>query len=469
MGLAQNHFSSGELESMARAMLTDCRPGFKANYGIHAPCPAHRETEPSFYYNPETDSGYCFGCAWSGDIIAMFNVLHGRDEQDSEGFREFFERFAPNALTGGGKRQQAVRGPRSWEPRSAGPRPELWMQKAGEFVAKRAADLQADSAALDMLAEWGITAETAALCRIGWVPENRFYKFTAWGLPYAENEKGRERCLYAPQGFVFPCYQRGELVRIKIRAHAPAEGEERYRALQGGGNGYGVWGDPAWRVWVIVETERDAMLLWQELKNYQIGAMATGAATNVPDAYAHRVLASADCIVNALDNDAAGARRSWSFVYDESAFRWSGTYPHCLRWLVPSCVGKDVGDLVRAGVDVWSWLQAGLPPHILQACEAAAQRIPTAKTHTGQKAPSVPDVLPFPEPARIAASMGDDARYAYTDAYDTAQKHSLMLRRSNGRYHVVYAAGAQPYKDADKYVQSLLDDNALHDRLEGVV
>ncbi len=79
------------------------------------------------------------------------------------------------------------------------------------------------------------------------------------------------------------------------------------------------------------------------------------------------------------------------------------------------------------------------------------------------------DSLPACFTVCVTAGMNDGASYAYTDAYDTAQKHSLMLRRANGRYQVIYASGAEPYKDADRYVQSLLDDNALHGKLAGAV
>lgn len=39
-------------------------------------CPFHEEKTPSFVIYLETNSAHCFGCLWSGDVIAFYQKLH---------------------------------------------------------------------------------------------------------------------------------------------------------------------------------------------------------------------------------------------------------------------------------------------------------------------------------------------------------------------------------------------------------
>ena len=139
--------------------------------------------------------------------------------------------------------------------------------------------------------------------------------------------------------------------------------------------GYAVFGAASWKVWFVVETERDGMALWERLAPYGIGVMATGSAAMPPDARAHALLAASDCVVVALDNDAAGRAASWRFSADPSRFAWDGTYPQAVRWLVPREAGKDPGDLAAleaagAPLSLREWALAGLPAHVRAALRA---------------------------------------------------------------------------------------------------
>ena len=221
--------------------------------------------------------------------------MNGYGEGDPEGFKAFFELYCPDALKGGKQGERPIRKvsvPRKWEPRAKEPSPALWREKAREFVEKRNAEMLRNAEGLALLERWGITAKTAETVMLGWNPKDAFYPVTKWGLPYAENDKGRERCVWIPAGLVIPCFQRDAagksvLKRIKVRVSDPELAKTRkYVHVTGGEPCYGVWGRPEWRIWVVVETERDAVLLWQELGKYGIGAMGTGSASNQPDPYA---------------------------------------------------------------------------------------------------------------------------------------------------------------------------------------
>lgn len=338
---------------------------------VSARCPWHEERTPgAFWYYADRDYARCYSCGRGGDLLDVFCAVEGMEERSAEAFKAFFERFAPDVLHGGAPRVRKTPVPRrnEWRPREIMPLAADWRAGAMSWV-KKCAERLNESDCVRLLA-WGITPETARACRIGVQPEDRFVPFTHWGLPYAENAKGNERCIHLPAGLVFPVFSLdGELLRVKVRLDHPKDTDPKYKAIVGGvPTCYGIWGDRDVRVWFVVETERDAMLLRQELAPYGIGAMATGSASHAPDDVAHSILSAADCVVNALDNDAAGIAASWGFDPDAPRFSWNLAYPHCLRWPVPLMLGKDPADLVGK-LPIADWALSALPPYILRDCE----------------------------------------------------------------------------------------------------
>ncbi len=451
MGLAKEYLSISERDRIARELLSDAKPAAE-NRRFTSACPFHLETTPggAFWYDPEKDQAVCYSCGNFGDLIDIYCVVNGYAEGQPEGIRAFLERYVPERDRKVGNKtkesERAVSAPKEWTPKRTVPSPESWREKATEFVDKRNADLMDNKEALALLARWGIKPETAARVKLGWNPEKRFYRYTAWGLPYAENATGRERCIHAPAGLVIPCYQREEgrhvLKRVKIRCSDPdAAAKQRYVALVGGEECYAVWGDPAWKIWVVVETERDAVLLWQELARYGIGAMGTGSAGKAPDPVSHAILSRADCIVNALDNDRAGAKASWKWLPDHR-FAWS-VYPHAIRWLVPSVIGKDVGDLPAAGIGIWEWLRDGLPSYIRREAERNATRKRL-------------NYRPFPAPEDLSCMLSEKGMEFYVDAYGFAKKYGLLYAINEDDIVIKYQEGFDPYLDADQYVAMLL-------------
>lgn len=448
MGFAINFLSTSERERIAQELLSQVQPAAPGRR-FTAACPFHSEKTPggAFWYAPELDSFRCYSCDAHGDLIDIFCAVNGYDEGSSEGFKAFLERFAPDQL-GKGRRETSRRpsAVRSWEPWRPEPSPELWREKAAAFVSACTKELFEHPETLAMLSRWGITADTAAKVGLGWNFKQRFYPYSKWGLPYAENKNGRERHIYAPEGLVVPCYQRDEngnrvLKRIKIRCSNVEEVEKtrrRYRALDGGEPCYGIWGLPSWKIWVIVETERDAVLLWQELNKFEIGAMGTGSATNAPDPQAHAILSAADCIVNALDNDHAGHSKSWKWNQD-ARFAWT-EYPHALRWLVPSVIGKDVGDLPGAGIGVWEWLREGLPASVLRDAERNARRPRQSR-------------MAFPE---TLEGLSELEEAVYADILTHAEEYGLCFRFRGAHLCVEYVPGVVPHLDAAAFYEGVI-------------
>ena len=341
---------------------------------IWAHCPWHEESTPggAFSYSPEKDVATCLSCGQSGDLIAIYSALHGYGLDSSDGFREFRDKYAGDA----GRRPVPAAGGRpakqEWSPKETGTAPADWHEKGALFVAHSCERLEKNTDVQAQLAAWGITMETARLCRIGWNDRDKAVPRAAWGLPEMISENtGKPKKIWLPEGLVLPMYSGGTLVKIKIRrpkAETSWGADLRYWEVPGGENKrFHTYGRPQWTAWVLVETERDAALIWQETRGLHVGAMGLGGATKRPTTEAAEILRRADVILVALDADKAGAENCWKF--------WAGEFPQAIRWPVPPSMGKDVGDAVRDhGLDVAAWVRSGIPGHVLRRLDKAASR-----------------------------------------------------------------------------------------------
>ena len=96
------------------------------------------------------------------------------------------------------------------------------------------------------------------------------------------------------------------------------------------------------------------------------------------------LLQAADCILCALDTDAAGGRAAWRF--DPERFGWDVTYPQAIRWPVPACFGKDRADMVGK-YSLTAWALAGLPGYIRDRAESSLLRSQGAAVPVAADAP----------------------------------------------------------------------------------
>ena len=369
MAIALETLGPAACERIVRELVT-VHDNRSAGRRLCIACPWHDERTPgACWYDQERDRAVCYSCNHFGDLADIFCAVGGYAEGSREGLAAFLAAYAPQAArpaSSGGSGAKRERPPLpAFSGRDAAPPTATWAEGCGEWLRQCAQALTPER--LERLRRWGLSEATARACAVGYNDRDRFVPFTRWGLPYAENKNGRERCIVLPEGYVFPAFRARQLQRVKIRAEHPREGEPRYRAVVGGDPaGYAVFGAASWKVWYVVETERDGMALWERLAPYGIGVMATGSAAMPPDARAYALLAASDCVVVALDNDAAGRAASWRFLADPSRFAWDGTYPQAVRWLVPCEAGKDAGDLAAleaagAPLSLREWALAGLP------------------------------------------------------------------------------------------------------------
>jgi hypothetical protein len=336
-------------------------------------CPFHSERTPSFSYRPDEDKFHCFGCKQSGDLIDLFEHLNGYAEGD--GFMAFRERFAPDGRLDPRRESKPARpsGPPPWAPRPVQEVPASWCVKAESFVAHSQERLAANAETLEWLAGRGISAETAKACRLGWNDKDKYPPRSMWGLPKECNQAGRERKIWLPEGLVIPWARHGEIVKIKIRRPHPEDGpasmrEVKYYGVRGNAGCFSVYGRPKPGmpvVAVVVESELDAVLLWQELRHLGVVILAAPAGSK-PDRVETDLLLGADLVLLSLDvakfelaegdkEEKAGPMASAWFLEH---------FPNAVRRPVPPSMGKDHGEAVAAGLSMRDWFEAALPSHV---------------------------------------------------------------------------------------------------------
>jgi DNA primase len=275
--------------------------------------------------------------------------------------------------------------PPAWTPDPAVIPPELWRTKGVAVVTHCEAELAKQTTVLQWLCARGISNEAARKYRLGFHVVAKggaaYRPLSAWGLNGPRKPDGRESCLALLPGLVIPYFNAdGELNKLKVREFEGVSWPEwaagdKYREIKGSNQRYSVYGQGR-DVVVVVETELDAMLLAERVGDIA-ACVSTGSAQRRPDATATELLRAARLVLNALDADAAGAKAAWSW--------WAQEFPNARRWPVPKNLGKDPGDLARAGVDVRLWVMAGVRRHAPALLAAA-----TPVTDRSKDAPYAP-------------------------------------------------------------------------------
>jgi len=360
MGIAEKKLSASERRDIALALIPDAKD--QGNGRIQALCPFHADTNPSFYYCYAEDWYRCYGCDERGDLCRLFSRLNNLN--DSDGFVEFSRRYMGGLPKGGKGRhgyeapalpRQTPGGPK-FTPGDPPPASVIWQARARKFAdyAHEQLFLPANSAALAYLRGRGLTDETIRAYSLGWNPKDYFRPRQAWGMSAEKKPNGQWRHLRLAMGWVIPTIVDGTVRRLKIR-QTPEELQRnpqaaKYLQVPGGGQGTWIIG-PGRRVFVLVETEFDALLVIQAAGDL-VGAVPLGSASARPDKDALPILRDASLLIDALDSDEAGAKNAgW----------WVEQFPrNHERCPIPD--GKDIGEYVKAGGDLRTWVLACLPP-----------------------------------------------------------------------------------------------------------
>ncbi len=372
---------------------------------LAGPCPlCGGEDRFRVWPDKEPDKGgswWCRQCGRGGDGIAFAREIGGYS------YREACELVGRKLDASAPKRRRYLRPPLSpaaptsvgaaLHPRTCPPPPPEWRFKAAELLAEAYAALQDDPAALERLqATRGITPATAALFGLGLLrPESGrdccFSSRAKWGLPPANGRK-RPDLLWLPRGLVIPCLvpvlppaalsgvsttpvadtappaAPGEVIRLRIRR--PAGDYEtgygsKYFVVPGSSTAPLLRWQAEHLALVVVESELDAILLWQEI-GAVAGVLALGSSSARPDPAAAAALESTQSILLAFDNDPAG---------QSAAKQWSDWFWHAEPLRLPEGV-KDPGEYYQAGGDLAAWVIAALPSPLR---DLARRRLAAAK------------------------------------------------------------------------------------------
>jgi hypothetical protein len=259
---------------------------------------------------------------------------------------------------------------------TASPSP-IWIEHAEKFVAWCHEQLLANPEQLAYLAARGISKAATISCRLGWNPKDTYRQRESWGLPTELDSKtDRPLRLWLPAGLVIPVYRNGVLQRVRVRRPASERAKflpkRKYHRIPGSSITTMILGESS-RAFAVVEAELDAVAIFSATPDL-VGAVSIETLEGNLDAEAAAILAQALVILDALDADDPTTP-----ALQRALAKWSATFPRHLRWPVP--VGKDPGEAVKSGVNLRTWILAGLPPVFTVGSGAA--EIPGQSTFSG--------------------------------------------------------------------------------------
>jgi DNA primase len=231
------------------------------------------------------------------------------------------------------------------------PPPEIWQGKAYSFAMQSQAILW-DSAGAKMR-QWlrdqkGLSGETIRKAGLGYNPTDIYEPRASWGLPEALNEKGNPKKVWLPAGLVIPFARQGKVQRLRIRRSDPGDGD-RYRIVSGSSSAPMAWCKDQDAV-VLIESELDAILLWQEVGDL-CAVVSLGSAQAKPDTATEALLKRMKTILVSLDDDVTGQKEIIRY--------WLRAFPQAKYYAVPG--GKDPSGAWQEGLNLRLWIQAGLP------------------------------------------------------------------------------------------------------------
>jgi len=255
----------------------------------------------------------------------------------------------------------------------------LWHEHGMKFVEACHAALLRRPASIAYLMARGISMTSITRYKLGFHAgeerddkqyEPSFRPWPSWGLKDEKRENGKHRMLILPAGLVIPYVVDDRLHRITIRLIKPDPKQPKKKYHYVRGSIRDVWmSNPEARAFVIQEAELDCIAV-AEAAGDLVGTIGLGSTGVKPEIRSAASLTRAIAILDALDYDEAGAKAGkW----------WREQYPQCSRWPVPK--GKDAGEAFTAGINLRTWLLAGLPPvfHEHPAVEPAVKEdIPEA-------------------------------------------------------------------------------------------
>jgi len=299
--------------------------------------------------HPEGESFWCRRCGMGG--TAVHYLIHVRNMSYEAAYK--YLGISPS-------HQNRKYTEHRWEPQPPQDPPlELW-QKQAKGILRWSQGILWDVHYVKirewLLNERGLTEETVKQAGLGWIPQDHYADRESWGLPESFNEQGKNTKLWLQAGLVIPCFNDSQLLRFRIRRHNPSDDEGKYYIVPGSSMTPMTLGNS--NVFILVESELDAILLHQEAGNL-VTAIALGSSETKPDKVLCERLNKAGMILVSLDSDEAGAKSSWDF--------WMDHFPQATRW--PVIKGKDPTEAYLNGLNLRKWVRAGIRDKALQCSQ----------------------------------------------------------------------------------------------------
>ncbi|MBM9536172.1 CHC2 zinc finger domain-containing protein [Desulfobulbus alkaliphilus] len=306
-----------------------------------SPCPACGGRD-RFIIHPERGRYWCRGCGNKGDAI---QYLRDHRNMSFHQAAEFAGRPMESSLAG----RKRARNPQESARATTAPPHAAWTAQVEKLITEKHKALVSDPWRLGWLLEFrGLTRDTAKRFRLGWNERDIYMDRAALALHPELRTDGKPKKLPIPAGLLIPGPD-----RLRVRRMEPGR-FGKYYVVPGSGNAPLVIGaeHPVKATGaVIVESELDAMLLWQEIPT-QVLIVATGSTSNGPDEAMAADLNRRPFVLVALDTDTAGAKAAWG--------KWMGTIPNATRTPIPATWGTDPTDAFLAGHDLGEWFRAAL-------------------------------------------------------------------------------------------------------------
>ena len=232
--------------------------------------------------------------------------------------------------------------------------PPAWQERAARFVADCAKRMVPESRGLAYALSRHLTPETIAELDFGWNPSGRYEKRSEWGLVADENGQGKPKTVWLPGGLVIPSQSAEGVTGVKIRRRKwhQGDGKPKYIVVPGTRPGLSLRNGSA-RPVVVVESEIDAALIWQEAGDL-VDALALGTASRIPDTETMAYLNASSLVMVSLDYDEAGIKATKNWQQFRNAKLW------------PVAMGKDVGDMAGTAGLVREWVTFGLQSLLTQ-------------------------------------------------------------------------------------------------------
>jgi hypothetical protein len=189
-----------------------------------------------------------------------------------------------------------------------------------------------------------------------------FRPWPSWGLNDEKKESGKHRMLILPAGLVIPYIVNDRLHRLTIRLIKPDPSQPKKKYHYVRGSIRDAWmSNPSARAFVVQEAELDSIAV-EAAAGDLVGTIGLGSTDTKPDSRAYKALRNAISILVAMDFDQPRLNERTGKMESPGATAsgwWKSEFSQSTRWPVPQ--GKDAGEAFGLGVDLRTWILAGLP------------------------------------------------------------------------------------------------------------